>query len=564
MATKLDNFFAFLIFLCIVILLVVTLAAVCRADWTPVGYNDWQQGNERVSDFGRLPENYQKQDGSWEEIDTTWQSVGDTLFTCRKAVVIAEAWPNGVSAFTVTLNNKTVTIEQTLDRLILVDTLTWERYDLITDLPLSNFVHEGRELRWNFPGGLYRLRKGFGRTAAQVVFKKALLDSVCKIYGKLPLDSITTMVDSLYWDEEGDSMVVVQVQVVTTLPERVALGTVFKYEIIGVSDSLLAKLTSRPGVNKKKLFRWGRRQLSITSNKLHFQGEENVREIPVLQQWRKVGGDFYLCEYLMMWQLDSLHTVFPNKSVWHGATEQVQDFSIEDTHITEPSNPGYNYGNATGVRIGRAFASNTDTIALIRPSGDIADALGLGATTNSCSLFIYLTNVGDVGDIDCYQSLKYFFEGDNFEAIPFPDSGATWAFFQGLRFRATGIRGFHWTALDAGIHIVGPWCADDSGIENVIDNGTCVAARADRAASSMDQVNVTATQYYGWEITTSLAQHWYDNGDPYGVMLWPANVVSVTFSSSEVTGDINGPANVPYFRYRYTVAEAAGQVILID
>jgi hypothetical protein len=397
-----------------------------------------------------------------------------------------------------------------------------------------------------------------------VVFKKPLLDSVCKIYDKLPLDSITTMVDSFaYWDEEGDTAVIVQVPVITTLPERVALGTVFKYEISGVSDSLLAKLTAHPGVARKKLLKFGRRHLSITSHKLHFQGEENVRDIPVLQEWRKIGGDFYLCEYLMMWQLDSLHTVWPNKSVWHGATESVQDFSIEDTHITEPSNYTYNYGGATAVHVGSAVAANTDTTALLRPSGDIGATLGAGATVNSCSLFIPIGS-GDLyesGDVDLYRLYKYFIEGTEIGDLPDPDSGATWGFFQAFKFRAAGLQGYHWAAADAGIHMSGPWCTDDSGIDNVVDNNTCVAARADRDATYMSTRQVNSdNQYWGWLVTTSLAQDWYD-GDAVvnGVLMKARGIASFEFSSSEVTGDINGPPPLPYFRFRYTVAEAGGR-----
>ncbi len=564
MATKHDTFFNVLLIVSIIVFFMVLIfGGSAKADWTPIGYNDWQQGNERVSDMGRLPVNYQKQDGSWEIIDTTWQSVGDTLFTCHKAVVMASAWPNGESEFFIIVKNDTIRIKRTLDRFILLDTLTWDRYDLITDIPFSNFTREGRELYWSFPGGGYRLRKGFGRTAAQVAFKPVFLDSICTIYDKLPLDSITTMVDSLYWDDD-DSMVVVQVPVITTLPERVALGTVFKYEISGVSDSLLAKLTSHPGVNRKKLLKFGRRQFGITSYRLHFQGEENVREIPVLQQWRKVGGDFYLCEYLMMWQLDSLHAVWPNKSVWHGATEQVQDFSIEDTYITQSVNSVYNYGNSDDVYVGRPLADDNDTIALIRPSGDIADALGAGATVNSCSLFIYLNQLGDVGDISCNQLLKYFIEGDEVAGRPGPDpdSGATWDFFQALEFRTAGLRGFHWTSFGIG---TGPDCADDNGVENVIDGGACIAANADRKATALDIVTVSTTMYYGWDIGTTLGQHWYDNGDPRGVMLWStANILSARFTSSEVTGDINGLPPNPYIRYRYEIAEAVGQVMIVN
>ena len=540
---------------CVAILFFISTVR-CHADWTPTDFNTWKQGNEYVTDIGQLPRNYQKADSSWEIIDTTWESVGDTLFVCKKAVITAKAWPDGVFELTIVRGADTIRLKRTLDRFIFYDTLTQDTMSLLTDIPLSGFVHEGRKLRWDFPGGRYQLMNGFGRKAAQVVLEKPLLDRVCKKYDKLPLDSITTMIDSLAdWDEDGDTAIIVQVPVITTLPERVALGTVFRYEISGVSDSLLAKLTSHRGA-RKRLLKFGRRAVSISSHKLHFIGEENVQDIRILQQWRKhpsKAKTFYLCEYLMMWQLDSLHTVWPNKSVWHGATESVQDFSVDDTHITELSNDNYNYGGATGVRIGRPLAGGNDTIALIRPMGDIADALGPGATVESCSLWLYINQLGDAGDIACNQLFKYFIEGNEggFGDRPDPDSGATFRFFQAIAFR-TGLIGFHWTS-DAG---EGPDCAHDDGIENVIDGGTCVAARADRTLNRMDIVTVSATQYYGWDITAALGQHWYDNGDPRGVMLWSeGNVVSVTFSSSEVTGDINGVAPVPYFRFRYTVAE---------
>lgn len=552
-----------------IMICLLLLSPVAVADWEPTDFNTWKQDNQYVTDIGGLPRNYQKADNSWEIIDTTWESVGDTLFVCEKAVITAKAWPDGVSELSIVRGVDTIRLKRTLDRFIFYDTLTQDTMSLMTDIPLSGFVHEGRKLRWNFPGGRYRLMNGFGRKAAQVVLEKPLLDNVCNRYDNLPLDSITTMVDSLYWDEEGDTLVIVQVPVITTLPERVALGTVFRYEISGVSDSLLAKLTSHRGA-RKRLLKFGRRALSITSHKLHFQGEENVQDISVLQEWRKhpsKSKTFYLCEYLMMWQLDSLHTVWPNRSVWHGATESVQDFSLEDTHITQPSNSLYNYGGNTGVRIGRALAGGTDTIALIRPtvagSDDIGDILGPGATVNSCSLFIFLTNVGDPGFIDCHQLLKYFIEGNEggTGSRPLPDSGATWNFFQAIAFRI-GLAGFPWAHADGG---TGPTCAQDGGVENLQPDGNCADSNADHKATATDQVFVSATQYYGWDITAALGQHWYDNGDARGVMLWStANVVSVTFASSEVVGDINGPPPSPYFRFRYEVAEVEGQVILID
>lgn len=562
MATKHDKFFGSVLIFCFALLILLTCVSVCRADWTPTDFNTWKKGNEYMTDIGRLPENYQKADGSWEEIDTVWQSVGDTLFKCEKAVVTTAAWPNGNSEIVVDLGNHRVAIRRTLDRLILYDTLTEDRYDLITDIPLSNFTRKGRELNWQFPGGNYRLRKDFGRTAAQVVFKKPLLDSICKIYDKLPLDSITTMVDSMYWDEEGDTLVIVQVPVITTLSERVALGTVFRYEISGVSDSLLAKLLSRPGVNRKKLLQFGRRHLSITSNKLHFQGEENVQDIPVLQEWRKHPsklGTFYLCEYLMMWQLDSLHTVWPNKAVWHGATEQVQDMSVEDTYITQPvANRMYNYGANILLRIAASGAGN-DTIALVRCVG-VAAALGSDATVNSCSLHLPISSVDINGTIHMFRLFKYFIEGTETNDRPDPDSGATWNMFQGFSFRL-GLAGYQWAEDDAGD---GPDCDHDDGVDNVIDNGTCVAARADRTFLSMSNIIVNATGWWKLEVTTSLAQNWY-NGDAVenGVLLQPS-VVSVKMNSSEATGDINGEPDKPFFRFRYEIAEAAGQVIIID
>jgi hypothetical protein len=552
MATKHDNIFTGIIILLILVALLWLLIGIpAEAAWTPSGFNDWRDGEKGVTDIGNLPRNYQKADGSWEEIDTTWESVGDTLFTCRKAVVTADAWPNGVSEFTVALKNDTVKIKQILDRLIFIDTLTWDRYDLITDIPLSNFTHAGRELSWNFPGGKYRLRKGFGRTASQVVFKKALLDSVCKLYGKLPLDSITTMVDSVsHWDEEGDTAVIVQVPVITTLPERVALGTVFKYEISGIPDSLLTK---HPGVIRKKLHKFGRRVLCITSNKLHFQGEENVPEIPILQEWRKIGGNLYLCEYLMMWQLDSLHTVFPNKTVWHGATEEVEDMGVEDTFITEPSDWNYNYGGVDHLHIGKALAANTDTSILIR-CVDVAATLGAGATVESCTLFMPIILSSDPGDIDAFRLFKYFIEGtEPTGARPDPDSGATLHFFQGIKYRL-GNTGYLWASLDAGAS--GPHCADDNGIDNLTSGGTCVSARADRTSTYMSTNMVDASDIWGWEITTALAQDWYD-GDAAenGIFLRPRNQLSATANSSEATGDINGAPVLPYFRFRYTVSE---------
>jgi hypothetical protein len=569
MATKHDNIFTGFIALAILVAVCLMLSAVrCHAsEWEPAGFNTWKDGKHYVTDIGGVPQNYQRADSVWEQIDTTWQSIGDTLFVINKAVITCAAWPDGVSEVTVARGADSITLRRTLDRFILIDTLTWDRYDLITDIPLSNFNRHGRTLTWNFPGGNYRLKKDAGRTAAQVLFKKAFLDSICTVYDKVPLDSITTMVDSLYWDEEGDSIGLVQIPVITTLPERVAFGTVFKYEIVGVSDSLMDKLEEHPGMKRKKLFQFGQRLFSITSHRLHFAGDDNLPKIPIYQEWRKApqkARTFYLCEYLMMWQLDSLHTVFPNREVWHGATESIEDIGVADAYIASDK-ACYNYGASVDIYVGSDPINEEDTLGFWA-ARNIAAQIGVaGATINSCSLYIPVTAVDAAGDFDLYRLFKYAIEGEETADIPDPDSGMTWVFFQGLKFRVSACNGYYWTQDDA-LPYSGPSCADDDGVDNVENGGTCVSARADRTETYMSTNYVNASsQYWAWSITTSLAQDWYD-GDAAenGVIMYARLNGSIKTASTETTGDINGSPALPYFRFRYTVAEAAGQVIIID
>jgi hypothetical protein len=61
-----------LAFICL--LLIMLCSARAKASWTPTDFNTWRDGDQYMTDVGRLPRNYQKADSTWEEIDTTWQS----------------------------------------------------------------------------------------------------------------------------------------------------------------------------------------------------------------------------------------------------------------------------------------------------------------------------------------------------------------------------------------------------------------------------------------------------------------------------------------------------------
>jgi len=535
MATKLDNFFGFLIGLCVVILVVVILSSVCHAEgtesrsaeWEPAGFNTWKDGNHYVTDMGRLPQNYQKPDSTWEEIDTTWQSVGDTLFQCKKAVVTAEAWPDGVSEVQVSLKNHTVTLKQTLDRLVFVDTVTWNHQNLMVDIPLSNFIHSGRDLSWTFPGGEFRIRKDFGCIAHQIEFKPVLLDSVSALFNAMP----------------------------PAARNRVALGTVFKYEITGIDDTVFL---NHPRVTWKRLARLGEKFLDLSPQILHFPEYDTLPNIPVFQEWKKIGDDFYLCEYVMMKHIDTVHTIFPDYTVWHAATTIIGgETLIEDTWI-ENSNTCYNYGGNDDILIKNA--SGDIWTGLMR-CWDVSGQLPANATVTACTAFVNVNTVNTAGDVDIHRILKPWVEGTKTGSIPAAaDSGATWLQYDGHAFRAT-CQGRYWA--DAGALCYRDADDNDYGWSSAM---TCEDSTADVHSITLDSRTVSSIGFVGFEVGATLGQAWYDGTDEENGVIFVASPVdgtNIRLSSIEKTYTPNSPDPRPYFRFDYTVA-AAGQVILID
>lgn len=190
---------------------------------------------------------------------------------------------------------------------------------------------------------------------------------------------------------------------------------------------------------------------------------------------------------------------------------------------------------------------------VIRVNG-VAAGLGAGATIDSavCSLYVDF-ELGAAITVSAYRIFKPWFEGGN----PCDTDPTGFGCEEGCSWNDWGIDDCEWTTAGAS-------CADDDGSDNNADGGTCVTARRDRKATAEDAVVIPdggAAQSYGWHISTTLAQGWYDGTiNEEGIILIGSNTNDVLFNASEkpcVNCD-------PRFFFWYTTeAPSAGQVIII-
>lgn len=204
--------------------------------------------------------------------------------------------------------------------------------------------------------------------------------------------------------------------------------------------------------------------------------------------------------------------------------------------------------NNFGARENFIIRSTTAIYALIRVK-NVASELGAGATITGCvcSLYCY-TNTAD-GDYGAYRTFKPWVEGDE-DGVDNDDGDVTYIDFQS-------------DALEWTIGISA--CMNDDGVDNSFDNGSCDAPeKRNHKATAEDTETVNAVGWYAWNISTDLAQGWYDGTiNEEGIILIHSGTPDNTFYSTEYTTD---PSLCPFFVFTYTTEEpaAAGQVIMIN
>lgn len=190
---------------------------------------------------------------------------------------------------------------------------------------------------------------------------------------------------------------------------------------------------------------------------------------------------------------------------------------------------GFTYKNYGGAE--NMIASAGQYVAIIRVK-NVASELGAGATITGaiCSLYCYSEKDATV---DAYRVFKPWVEGTQVAGDEEP--GVTW---------------------DDWDMNVGEWttppcdCANDDGVDNSTDGGECDdASRRDRKATAESQVVVDATGWWGFTISTTLAQAWYDGTANENGLFLKAVSEEAWFRSTEYS------SNQPHFTFTYTTEE---------
>jgi len=211
--------------------------------------------------------------------------------------------------------------------------------------------------------------------------------------------------------------------------------------------------------------------------------------------------------------------------------------NVEDAMIAsiEPEN---NYGG----RFDWALDGDAEYRALIRVK-NVATELGVGATITACTLSAYCYQEGgDENSITAYQVLKPYVEGDE-DGVDNDDGDVTWV---------------DWASDANEWTTAGCECANDDGVDNSADDGVCdVAERRDRKATGEDTQGVNEVGWYHWDISTALAQGWYDGTiAENGIILINANNNGKNFYSTE--NEIGEPPKNPYWTFTYTTEVPKG------
>jgi hypothetical protein len=221
--------------------------------------------------------------------------------------------------------------------------------------------------------------------------------------------------------------------------------------------------------------------------------------------------------------------------------------NIEDTQITEVFTDNA-YGGAAGFNFTVAVGGASDCHILIRVL-NLSSLLPANSTISACICSLYCYAYYNDDNISAYRVFKPWVEGTE-DGADDDDGDATWN---------------DWASDANEWGTEGCLCADDDGVDNSSDDGTCANhVRADRKATAEgDAVSVTGTGWYVWTISAELAQAWYDEtAESNGIVLVGTLSGINRFYSTENYTDAS---KAPSFTFTYTTEgeEAVGQVIII-
>lgn len=381
------------------VILILLIASAAFAEPVPIGFSKWRH-SENVESFalGGAPQNYQKDDDSWDRIDNDFIVDADSAY-CHTAILKITVGNNGESTVRLKWNGVTYEITREPKKIVWYNSRTKQWVDVIPNLswPTSTII-DGNTIEWGFPGFSYSIIIGEATTeiSHRFTLRDPFLDSANVLFDLLP-DSVKPYI---------------------------YLATVMEYSFVNIDDSTLLDI---PDVDMKSLIRIGKTIFDISKQNVQYDGWELYDPIPVGQRWKKQAGKIY-CAEVMNWQkIKELTELFPDIPIWHDAQDS---FSIDSTttgvdmaelYSFSGGNDQYgarvtaNCGLPFGTRINRfpiQFVNLRDSMAAVgaatwdsgRVFINVQVATGLGAGTSvPDTLWISLhkiTTLWDEGESD--------------------------------------------------------------------------------------------------------------------------------------------------------------------
>jgi len=236
----------------------------------------------------------------------------------------------------------------------------------------------------------------------------------------------------------------------------------------------------------------------------------------------------------MKW-VERVHQVYPGATIWHNDSKVIEGTTNVEDAMLYYTQEGHNYGG------GVIFSVTTSTLYPIIRVKNVAAELGVGATISACVCSLYNYQNNGESNISAYSIFKPWVEGDD-NGVDNDDGDVTWD---------------DWASDDYEWTTAGCACADDAGVDNDIDGGGCYDAAADRKATAEDTENITAADtWYAWNMSSTLAQAWYDETkNEEGILLVSDVSDTDRFYSTESAED-----EKPFWTFTYTSgAPAAGR-----
>ena len=488
--------------------LLVLMLSVSAMAKQPIGFKHWQLENDTAfaKQIGGAVRNYQKPDKDWDSIVNSFEIEGDSVVFVEKSVLRSRINKNGISKVMLTWNDQEYTITQKLLGIGWIKISTRQSQWIDSTMDWGNFSVDSNICKWTgvSPGFDYRVLKRDGLVAHGAFYKPAFLDSAVILY-----------------DQRPDSL-------------DIALANVMVYTLsanIDDHDSAIGELSWR------RLKDFGYYSFKLTEQRLHFPGSETLQRIPVKQYWERRGTNIVCVEYVMMSKVKKVHEAYPSATIWHNDVKKIEGTTnVEDTWLFS-SNATFNYGGDIN------FSVSSNRTMLIRFL-NLDTEIGVGATITGAVCSIYCeTNVIN-GTVSAYSNFKPWLEGTQ-EGASCVNPGCSWN---------------HWDCGNAkNWGTSGAGCANNDGVDNSQD-GTCDATGRDIKATAEDVNTVNATGWWIWDISTELAQAWYDGTkNEEGIALTAPDGANV-FTSTE------GASNQPFAVFIYTTEEpeAAGQMMMIQ